>query len=167
MKSLVTRLVLILFVFTAFTVVAEAQLKENLPGSATLSGPIFEQQDNSSDNLFSNLFSNFNMSHSYSMTFSSFGGQFQNMNAYTNTMQFDLSDRMSGRVDLSLLHSPFGNNFMNTNNDLGAKFIIRNAELNYDLGENSRIQLQFQQNPYYGMSPWSASHRSPFATPNF
>lgn len=165
MKALSLHLVLLILFVALSTSVAEAQLRKNTAKSSDLSGSIFKQQE-STENPLSNIFSNFQMSHSYEMTFSRFGGQSQNMNAYTNTMTFDLSDRMSGRVDLSVMHSPFGNNFMNTNNDLGAKFIIRNAELNYDLGEKSHIRVQFQQNPYRGMSPWGSPYNSPFG-PNF
>lgn len=92
---------------------------------------------------------NMTMSHSYSMSFSNFGGQMQNMNAYTNSMYFDVSDKLDAQVDLSVLHSPFGNSFMNNSNAINAQIIVDRARIDYRLSENTRISLQFSQNPYY------------------
>lgn len=128
-----------------------AQLRKNKPDMSKLSGPVLKQ-DPSDGAKLSNLF-NMQMHHSYSMMFSSYGGQMQNMNAYTNTMQFFFSDKLTGRVDLSLLHSPFGSSYMSQDKGLGTEFIIRNAELNYELSDKSSIRVQFQQVPNnYG--PW-------------
>jgi len=69
-------------------------------------------------------------------------------------MFFDISDRMNAQVDISLLHSPFGNSFMN-NNNLGTQIIVEQARLDYRLSENTRISLQFSQRPaYYGFGPY-------------
>lgn len=140
--------------------VSVAQFKKQT--HSDYSGPVIKEERKSNVGNWSNLF-NMKMSHSYSMNFMSVGGQFQNLNAYTNTMNFFFTDRLTGQLDISLLHSPFGNSFMNTNdNTLGANIIIRNAELNYQLGERSHIKIQFQQYPY-GFSPWSSPfYRGPF-----
>lgn len=140
-----------------------AQLRENLNNSSELMGPVIKQDRSEGSNL-GNLF-NMQMNHSYSMMFSSFGGQMQNMNAYTNTMHFFFSDKLTGRVDLSLLHSPFGNNYMSNGNGMNTEFIIRNAELNYQINDKSNISIQVQQLPNnYGMSPWGMGrqHYNPF-----
>lgn len=152
---------------------SHAQLRENLNKSSDLTGPIIKE-DPSEGADFSNLF-NMQMSHSYSMNFASFGGQVQNMNAYTNTMQFFFSEDLTGRVDLQVMHSPFGNNFMSNNNSgMDMQFRVRNAELNYQINDNSNISIHFQQVPNYGygMNPWAAganhnSYYSPFRDRNF
>lgn len=92
---------------------------------------------------------NMTMNHSYSMSFSSYGGQMQNLNAYTNHMNFDISERFNAQFDVSVLHSPFGNSFMGSQNDLGARIIIDQARLDYKLSENAHISIQFSQRPYY------------------
>lgn len=163
--SAVSFLVLLL---VGISSVSHAQLREDENRSAELMGPITKQTDPSDGANLGNLF-NMRMDHSYSMTFSSFGGQFQNLNAYTNTMHFFFSEDLTGRVDLSLLHSPFGNNLMpNNNNSMNTQFMIRNAELNYQISDKSNIRIQFQQVPGYGMGPWSSGfHRSPFGTPHY
>lgn len=142
----------LLFIF-ALSTVANAQLREMQSKSSDYSGPIVKEN---SGGTFSNLF-NMEMNHSYSMTFSSMGGQYQNVNAYTNTMHFFFTDDLTGRVDLSLLHSPFGGNSYMNNNAVGTEFIISNAELNYQISDNSNISIQFRQIPSYGMNPWSLS----------
>jgi hypothetical protein len=151
--------------------ISHAQLRSETNKSSELMGPIIKQNDLSKGANFSNLF-NMQMDHSYSMMFSSFGGEFQNMNAYTNTMHFFFSDDLTGRVDLSLLHSPFGNSMMspNSNNGMDTQFLIRNAELNYQISDRSNIRIQFQQVPGYGygygMNPWSSGLRhNPFGSP--
>ncbi|NGP89024.1 hypothetical protein [Fodinibius halophilus] len=148
------------------SIVSQAQLRDQQTRSTDLMGPIVKENPSEGAN-FSNLF-NMQMSHSYSMNFASWGGQFQNMNAYTNTMQFFFSEDLTGRVDLQVLHSPFGNSFMpNNNSGMDMKFLIRNAELNYQINDKSNISIHFQQVPSYGMNPWSSglyrnSYNSPF-----
>ena len=78
------------------------------------------------------------------------------MNAYTNTMQFNISNRMNGRVDISFLHSPFGGNqnFLGSSN-MQNQVIIRNAELNYKLSDKAFIRIQYQQLPRgFGYNPY-------------
>ena len=149
--------------------ISHAQLRSEVNNSSELMGPIIKQNDPSQGADLGNLF-NMQMDHSYSMMFSSAGGQFQNMNAYTNTMHFFFSEDLTGRVDLSLLHSPFGNSMMSPNSSSGmdTQFLIRNAELNYQISDRSNISIQFQQLPSYGygINPWSSGMRhNPFVSP--
>src|SRR5699024_8919489 len=143
-------------IFIALTVgihsLSFAQLRKDVRNSSGLTGPIMKQDPSKGANI-GNLF-NMQMDHSYSMMFSSFGGQMQNMNAYTNTMHFFFTDKLTGRVDLSLLHSPLGNNFTSNNNGMNTEFFLRNAELNYQISDKSNISIHVQQMPgHYGMYP--------------
>jgi hypothetical protein len=89
------------------------------------------------------------MTHGYSMSFGSFGGRYQNLNAYTNSMQFNFSDRFQANVDLALLHSPFGGSIMMQNqNPMGIRFVVENASFSYKLSENVRFDVCFSQTPY-------------------
>lgn len=156
---------LFLIVLMALASTADAQLRKQQDKVSEYSGPIVKEYDREPGN-WGNLF-NMQMDHSYSMMFGSFGGQYQNINAYTNTMHFFFSEKLSGRLDLSLLHSPFGGSFLNSGNGgLETQFIIRNAELNYELGERSNLRIQFQQLPSYGygygMNPWGVNQYNPF-----
>jgi len=160
-KGLTVTLALLLVALAS--TVSYAQFREH-QNNSDLSGPVIKDNRKSEVGNWSNLF-NMKMSHSYSMNFISAGGQYMNVNAYTNSMDFFFTERLTGELDISLLHSPFGNSFMNQgNNALGAEIVIRNAELNYQIGERSSITIQFQQHPYgYGYSRWgSPFYRGPF-----
>lgn len=142
MKFITTTLLLIFF--TALT--AEAQLRKDLSGSEDYAASVTHTQQSSPGSWMNML--NMTMSHSYSMSFSNFGGQTQNINAYTNSMFFDVSEKVDAQLDLSVLHSPFGSSFM-TNNEMGARVIVDQARIDFKPSENTRISLQFSQNPYY------------------
>ncbi|MEX0944379.1 MAG: hypothetical protein WD513_01005 [Balneolaceae bacterium] len=141
---------LITILLFSMTLVAEAQLRSDLTHQhEEYSATLMHNSHQNSPGSWMNLL-NMTMGHSYSMSFSNFGGQMQNLNAYTNHMFFDVSDRMNAQLDVSVLHSPFGNSFMN-NDHLGTKIIIDQARVNFRLSENSSISLQFSQRPaYYG-----------------
>lgn len=146
-----------------------AQLRDHLNKPSDYSGPIVKEHDPSDGANLGNLF-NMQMSHSYSVNFMSFGGQYQNLNAYTNTMQFFFTDKLTGRVDLSLMHSPFGGNAMNGfDAQKEVQFILRNAELNYQLSDNTSLHLQVNQYPQgYGYYPgYGDSRYSPFQSAPF
>lgn len=102
----------------------------------------------------------FQMNHSYEMNIGSFGGNAYNQNFYTNTMHFLFNENLTGRVDLSIAHSPFGNNFMGENQ--GPQFFIRNAELNYSFNERTHLSFQFRQIPAGVYNPFDY-HRNPFS----
>lgn len=165
MKKLSITLAAFLIILIAGVSVAQAQLRKSQHTASDYSGPIVKQNNPSDGANLGNLF-NMKMSHSYSVNFSSFGGQYQNLNAYTNTMQFFFTDKLTGRVDLSLTHSPFSSNSSLNGFDTGqeVQFILRNAELNYQLTENSSLHLQVNQCPQgYGYYPGYGRYRnSPF-----
>jgi len=139
----------VLFVF-GFAAIAEAQLREDLSRTGDFTGAIF-QTEQSGTSALGNFLNNINMemSHSYSMNFGSVGGQFQNLNAYTNHLTFDFSENVTGHFDVSVLHSPFGNSFMNMDNSLGSRIIIDRAQLDYQISPNTSLSIQFSQRPYY------------------
>lgn len=126
-----------------------AQLRENLPQSYEFSGPIVNTQAPSIQAWLNDFFqNNVTMSHSYSMSFGAVGGTYQNVNAYTNTLNFMITQDLTGRVDVSFLHSPFGgSDFVNSENNLNGEILIRNAELNYKISDNAHIRFQYQQLP--------------------
>ncbi len=146
-----TLLFTLLFVGAAF-----GQLRADLSTPYDYSGPIINRSVPSVDTGLNRFFNSIEMSHSYSMSFSSFGGGYQNINAYTNTLRFDISPRMDGRVDISFLHSPFGNNLAQGQTGFQNQVIIENAELNYRISDNATIRFQYRQLPagYYGFSPF-------------
>ena len=136
---------------------ANAQLRDQVPGVQ-----IYESVVGHTDNgsMFADWLRNMNMtmSHSYSMSFGSVNGRFQNLNAYTNTLQMRFSENLSGQVALSFLHSPFGAPALGMQpgfqsgmqSGTGNRIIVDHARLDYKLGENTSIRFEFSQRPYYG-----------------
>ncbi len=145
---------------------AQAQYVQQVPRLGDWTGAVV-RQDKQPKLLFGKV--GFTMNHSYEMSVATMGGNVFNQNMYTNSMFFDFGNRLDGRVDLSLAHSPLGNGFLTQGKDV--RFIVRNAELNYKMGERSQLSLQFSQQPYgygnyydrYGYrNPWQRNAMNPF-----
>lgn len=141
-----------LFIFLfVFSVAANAQLRSEKITPFDYSGPVVNTKAPTVQSGLQKFFSSFDMSHSYEMSFQSFGGSAQNINAYTNTMTFAFSPNLMGRVDVAFMHSPFGGT-MGGQNQLANQVVIRNAELNYRISDKAFIRFQYQQLPR-GMFP--------------
>ena len=124
-----------------------AQYRSDLPTYFDYTGPLIDERAPTVQHSLNRFFSNIEMSHSYSMSFSSFGGNYQNMNAYTNTMQFNISDRMNACRYLFLTLSIWGNqNFLGSSN-MQNQVIIRNAELNYKLSDKALYEFNTNNFP--------------------
>lgn len=124
---------------------ASAQFKTTEPSDYRNTGNILKVEQRQPTSNLMNFF-NMKMYHSYEASFMSFGGQTANLNMYTNTMLFSFSPKFTGRLDLALAHSPFGNGLSGMS-QTGAQFMVRNAELNYQLSENTFIRFSYQQVP--------------------
>ena len=143
------------------SVSAFGQLRQDLSTPFDYSGPIVNRSAPTVQNGLNKFFNSIEMSHSYSMNFSSFRGNTQNVNAYTNTLTFNISPRMNGRMDVSFLHSPFGGNLAQGQNSFQNQVVIENAELNYKISDKAFIQIQYRQLPAgyngYGYDPFGYS----------
>lgn len=127
------------FVFVDST---NAQFRDDLPSPFGMTGDVV-RADYDHNRLFGLV--DFQMGHSYEMSFGSFGGNSFNQNMYTNTMHLFFNDRLTGRVDLSVLHSPFGNGIHGSQQN--AQFLIRNASLTYNFSDNSHLTVSYRQLP--------------------
>lgn len=143
MKNYISILLIAFFLILFFNDVAEAQFRDDLPSPLGLTGDVV-RADYNHNRLFGLV--DFQMGHSYEMSFGSFGGNSYNQNMYTNTMHLFFNDRLTGRVDLSVLHSPFGNGLHSSQQN--AQFLIRNASLTYNFSENSHLTVSYRQVPY-------------------
>lgn len=132
-------LILALIIFSAS--VSQAQFKKNEMKRSDYTGNIIKKEDPSAGANLGNLF-NMEMNHSYSVSFGSMGGQVMNMNAYTNSMSFFFNEDLTGQVNVSLLHSPFGqSNFYDFQNQ-DALNVALNAQLDYQI--NDRMHIRFE-----------------------
>ena len=153
MKRIVTTFI---FVFLVGSTLTYAQYREDVPNRSDYSGGLYNPDPSKGSNL-ANLF-NVKLNHSYSVNFASFGGQAQNINAFTSSAQFFFSPKLTGRLDVSFLHSPFGGGNSFSQNGIGNQIIIQNAELNYRVNDRTSIHFSFNQAPrgFFG---------SPFGSP--
>ncbi len=158
-----------LVVFLGVTLPAQAQLRDHVQSRQAEArlygsdGPMF---------ALNRLFSpeHFRMSHSYEMSFGSFGRQTSSLGMYTNSMMFQFNDKLAARVDVSFAHSPFGSsNAFGPESNRGQLF-LRNAEFAYRPSESVRLHFSVRQSPYGSyMNPYGyygygrhAAHHSLF-----
>lgn len=165
MKTVIYSLLLLLFGTISLTETAEAQLREDLSRSGNLTGAIYQSTSPGAGSAVSNFFNSINMDmgHSYSMTLGSVGGEFRNVNAYTNHMAFGFTENLTGNVDVSFLHSPFGPSAMGMGmggQGVGQQIVIDRAQLDYRISPNTHLSIQFSQRPYSNY--FMGSHATPF-----
>jgi hypothetical protein len=159
MRTILLGVVGLLIVGTAG---APAQFKTQAQEESRVSQGMYQQP--SSSWLFGWFDpSKFSMRHSLEMSYMTMGGgEGFSLGTYTNSMQYEFSDKLNARADVSLSYSPF-NSFSSglggKRNDLSALYLSR-AEVNYRPWENTRIQLSFRQVPYGGYY-----YYSPFSDP--
>jgi len=125
--------------------VASAQFKSKTDDETNVSGSLLRSEG---DNLWFGWFdpNRFSMHQSFSLSYTSFGGQGISLGVYTNSMMYQISDPLSVQLDLSLVQSPsnsFGGKF---GSDLSGIYLSR-AALNYKPSENSLLSIQFHQLP--------------------
>jgi hypothetical protein len=100
---------------------------------------------------------NFKMRQSYSMSYTSMGGQGLALGMYTNSLQYKFSNSLDARVDVSLQHSPYSTFDRRVQNSLSGVFLNR-AEINYRPAENMLLRVSYQHIPF-GLS----GYYSPYA----
>ena len=172
MRNLLPLVVVVLLIGVLFIGVAspaQAQLRENVRQQESAS--VLYGQGGAAFSL-NKLFSpqHFRMSHSYEMSFGSFGGSSSSLGMYTNTMNWQFNEKLAARVDMSYAFSPFGSvNPLGPNADQG-RFFLRNAEIAYRPAKNMHFHLQVRQSPYgsymdpygYGYYGYDRFHGSAF-----
>jgi hypothetical protein len=85
------------------------------------------------------------MNHSYSLGFSSFGGNSLTQGMYLNTISYQFDIPLSVKFQWGFMHQPFATGGLNTT--LTNQFFLSGAELNYRPLENLTMRLQFYQRP--------------------
>ena len=130
---------------------AAAQFRADLP---TREAPAAVTSTGASSLGLARLFASdkFKLSHSYEMSYSSFGGQGLGLGVYTGSLRWQPTDKLAGRADIAVASSPFGDaatqEAFGFGQDTPARVYLRNAELAYRPTENSMIRFQVQQSPY-------------------
>ena len=91
--------------------------------------------------------SKFSMHHTYSMSYTSFWKEGIALGVYTNSMQYNFTDKLNVQLDASLVHSPYSSFGKNFQNSISGIYVDR-AQLNYTPWDNVKVMLQYRQIPY-------------------
>ncbi|MFQ5769305.1 MAG: hypothetical protein ACE5HX_02130 [bacterium] len=95
----------------------------------------------------------FSMSHSYSLSFTTFGGHSFSQGLYLNTMKYQLSNPITMYLQVGFLHQPLGD--LGQNSLLKNQLFLSGAGLEYKPSENFKLQFEFSQQPNLYYSPYS------------
>lgn len=124
---------------------AAAQFKQKPAEEPRVSDSFIQPQSSSDWFSFFNP-NNFQMHHSYSASYSSFGGHGVALQQYTNTMLYQFAPNLDARVDISLQNSPYSTFSSKLQNSFNSVYLNR-AEISYRPWENTQIRLSYRQFP--------------------
>ena len=103
-------------------------------------------------------------SQSYEASYSGGAGGSIGLGVYTASLRWQPTQNLAGRVDVGVMHSPFGSSEIQSGLGLDGgsdtRVFLRNAELAYRPTENAMIHLSVQQSPY-------GSYASPYGTSGY
>lgn len=108
--------------------------------------------------------SRFTMSHSFSMSYMSFGGGGAMINSYVNTLNYRFSDDLFLTTKLGIMNSPV--NSLPGNNHLNDVEFFGGAEIKYLPSKDSVISLRFEKVPGYYYGSYYNNYRNPFLMSN-
>jgi hypothetical protein len=137
----------ILLLLVTVSLTAFGQFKDNGLNKPDVNEGIVNQ---SSGNVFGFLNSeNFSMNHSFSMAYTSFGGQGFSLGSYTNSMFYKLMSNMNVQMDVSFMFSPYSSFGEAFQKDLSGVYISK-AAVNYYPFKDVYISVQYRNMPYTG-----------------
>jgi hypothetical protein len=139
------RIAVIAFLIAGTATASHAQLRHEEPTPYQWTGSILRSAPIAQSSALPFGMKGFRMSHSYEMTMGTFGGQTYNQNYYTNSMALQFNDKMTGKLDVAVAHSPFGNGMMMNQ---GPRVFVRNAEFQYQFSPKTQLSVSFQQHPW-------------------
>lgn len=148
-----TRKIVLLMI--ACVLSASAQFKQQTIDQPRVSDSFIQPQTSTEWFSFFNP-DNFHMRHSFSASYTSFGGQGIALERYTNSMLYQFAPNLNAQVDISFQNSPYSTLDSKVQNKFSSVYLNR-AEINYRPWENTEIRLSYRQYPYayYGNGYYS------------
>lgn len=153
----------IIILVVLFSLTGIAQFKEDGLNQPGIKEGIVDQSGSALGFLNSE---NFIMRHSFSLSYSTFGGNGISLGTYTNSMYYRLLSNLNVQMDVSFMFSPyssFGDTFQK---DISGVY-ISNAAVNYYPAKDVQISIQYRSlpyssfyNPYFGS--YYGFHANPF-----
>lgn len=135
----------LIIIFLLASTALFAQFKEELNKPVNIKAGIINQNPSSFIFGFINP-DNFKMNHSFSMSYSAFGGQGVALGIYTNSMSYQFNDQLNVEVDASLINSPYSTFGQGYADQINGVYLTR-AQVNYRPAENWFISLQYLNSP--------------------
>ncbi len=90
---------------------------------------------------------NFSMSHTFGMSYSSFGNNGVALGVYTNHLAYQFSEKFNVEVDASLVNSPYSTLGDSFSKSINGVYIDR-ARINYSPSKDFNVSLMFSNSPY-------------------
>ncbi len=129
---------------------ADAQFREAVPGTPPASR--IYAAPGSAGFVLGKVFnpSVFRMSHGLEFNAGSFGGSGYSVGMYTNTMQWQFSDKLAARMDVSVAYAPMNDaaSAFGIDQQQRPQVFLRNAEVEWRPSERFHFNLKVQQDPY-------------------
>ena len=153
-----------IFIVVCFLVTMHSMTQAQFKSSSIFQPSVKDGMINDSPSFILGIFdpSKFSMHHMYSLSYSSFGSNGVALGVYTNSMQYQFSDKLNVQLDASLVHSPYSTLGKNFQNNINGIYIDR-AQLNYAPWDNVNVVLQYRQLPYNYYSGFGYYDSSPFS----
>ncbi len=136
-----------LILFTLFTFSVNAQLKTNTGQPIDIRGGITSPVPGSLLSFLDR--DHFRMTQSYGMSYYSGGGQSGTLGMYTNSMNFRLSDPLLLRLNIGVMHQPFGAPKGSKNQNAQ---VMQGMELIYRPNKYFQFQAGFSNTPFVNSS---------------
>ncbi|MGE5410003.1 MAG: hypothetical protein ACM3MI_03510 [Clostridiales bacterium] len=142
----------ILFLLLVLSTVSFSQFRDQAETKSSLHDGMIS---NNTPSVILGFFNpdNFRMQHSYSLSYSAFGGNGLAMGVYTNSMIYKFNDKLNIQVDASLVHTPYSTFNRSIQDQINGLYLSK-AELNYRPSDNFMINVQYSHNPMGYYSPY-------------
>lgn len=150
---------LVIIFFLGFSISIFAQYRDNGMNLPSVKEGIVDENSGFSIGFLNS--ENFHMSHSISMSYTTFGGNGISLGTYTNSMYYKLMHNMNVQLDVSFVYSPYSTFGQNFQNDINGIYISR-AAINYSPFKDMHISVQYNNLPYsnYYFNPYFGSFNS-------
>ncbi len=151
-----------LFFFLSLSVI-NAQFKGEDNKSLDIKGSLVNNNPSSFILGFINP-DNFSMNHSFSLSYSAFGGNGLALGVYTNQLNYAFSNKLNLQIETSIVNSPystFGDKFSKQINGV----YLSKAQLDYSPSKDLHFSIQFRHSPfgYYNPYGYSSFYYDPFS----
>jgi hypothetical protein len=138
------KLVLILFVSVSFAALGQFR-DDGLKKTSVKEGIVDESSGYALGFMNSE---NFRMKHSFSLSYSSFGGNGISLGTYTNSMFYKLMSNMNVQMDVNFMFSPYSSFGETFQKDISGVYISK-AAINYYPFKDLHVSIQYRNVPYY------------------